>query len=87
MEKIEDVTKVSTKGQVVIPKEIREKLGILPGEKVVIMTRDEEIILRKAKKLSLEEISEKMEKIAEKEKIDIDKLIDEAIRWARSKQS
>jgi AbrB family looped-hinge helix DNA binding protein len=87
MEKIEDVTKVSTKGQVVIPKEIREKLGILPGEKIVIMTRDEEIILRKAKKLSLEEISEKMEKIAEKEKIDIDKLIDEAIRWARSKQS
>jgi hypothetical protein len=41
--------------------------------------------LRKAKKLRLEEISEKMEKVAEKEKIDIDKLIDEAIRWARSK--
>ncbi|MGC9203285.1 MAG: AbrB/MazE/SpoVT family DNA-binding domain-containing protein, partial [Thermoproteota archaeon] len=37
MEEIEDVTRVSSKGQVVIPKEIRERLGILPGEKVVVM--------------------------------------------------
>jgi AbrB family looped-hinge helix DNA binding protein len=87
MEKIEDVTKVSTKGQVVIPKEIREKLGILPGEKMILITRDEEIILKKAKRLSIEEISERIEKVVEKEKVDIDKLIDEAIKWARSKQS
>jgi AbrB family looped-hinge helix DNA binding protein len=87
MEKIEDVAKVSSKGQIVIPKEIREKMGISPGEKVIVMTRNEEIILKKTRKLSLEEISERIEKIARKEKVDIDKLIDEAIRWARSKQS
>jgi antitoxin PrlF len=87
MEKIEDVTKVSAKGQVVIPKEIREKLGILPEEKMIVITRNEEIILKKAKKLSIEEISERIEKIVENEKIGVDKLIDEAMKWVRSRQS
>lgn len=87
MEKIEGVTKVSSKGQIVIPKEIRERLGISPGEKIVVLRRGEEIILRKAEELSLEEISKKVERAAEKEKVDVDKLIDEAIKWARSKQS
>lgn len=87
MEKIEDITKVSSKGQIVIPKEIREKLGISPGEKMMVIRRDEEIILKKTKKLSLEEVSERIEKVAERGKVDVDKLIDEAVEWARSKQS
>ena len=87
MEEIEDVTKVSSKGQVVIPKEIRERLGILPGEKIIVMTRDEEIVLKKARRLRLEELSEKIAGAAEKNKIDVEKLIDEAVRWARSKRS
>ncbi|MGB9896245.1 MAG: AbrB/MazE/SpoVT family DNA-binding domain-containing protein [Thermoproteota archaeon] len=87
MEEIEDVTRVSSKGQVVIPKEIRERLGILPGEKVVVIVRGEEIVLRKARKLSLEELSEKIANVAERRKVNVDKLIDEAVRWARSKQS
>jgi AbrB family looped-hinge helix DNA binding protein len=87
VEEIEDVTKVSSKGQVVIPKEIRERLGILPGEKIIVMTRDEEIVLKKARRLRLEELSEKIAGAAEKNKIDVEKLIDEAVRWARSKRS
>jgi len=87
MEEIEDVTKVSSKGQIVIPKEIRDRLEILPGEKIIVMTRGEEIVLRKARKLSLEELSEKIASVAEKKKVNVDKLVDEAIRWARSKQS
>jgi AbrB family looped-hinge helix DNA binding protein len=87
MEKIEDVTKVSSKGQVVIPKEIRERLGILPREKIIVMTRGEEIILKKARRPGLEELSEKIASVAEKKKVNVDKLIEEAVRWARSKQS
>jgi AbrB family looped-hinge helix DNA binding protein len=87
MEEIEDVTKVSSKGQIVIPKEIRDRLEILPGEKIIVMTRGEEIVLRKARKLSLEELSEKIASVVEKKKVNVDKLVDEAIRWARSKQS
>jgi len=85
MEKLEDIAKVSSKGQIVIPKEIRERLGVQSGERLLVMTRDKEIILRKAERVSLEEISGKMEEASKK--IDVDKLIDEAVKWARSKQS
>jgi len=85
MEKIEDITKVSQKGQIVIPKEVRKKLSICPGEKMIVMTRDEEIVLKRTSKLSLEAVSERLEKVANKRKVNIDKLIDEAVRWARSK--
>jgi len=85
MEKLEDISKVSSKGQIVIPKEIRERLGVQSGERLLVMTRDKEIILRKAERVSLEEISGKMEEASKK--IDVDKLIDEAVKWARSKQS
>ena len=85
MEKLEDIAKVSSKGQIVIPKEIRERLGVQPGERLLVMTRDKEIILRKTESVSLEEISGKMEEASKK--IDVDKLIDEAVKWARSKQS
>jgi len=87
VEEIEDMTKVSSKGQVVIPKEIRERLGILPGEKIIVITRGEEIVLKKARRLRLEELSEKIAGATERNKIDVEKLIDEAVKWARSKRS
>ncbi len=34
------IVKTSTKGQIVIPKEIREKLGITPGKKVLLRIVD-----------------------------------------------
>ncbi len=42
---IESVVKVDGRGQMVLPKEIREKVGIEPGSKlaVVSMKKDEEI--------------------------------------------
>jgi len=83
-EKIEDIVKVSPKGQIVIPKEIRNKLGVGSGEKLLVMTRDKEILLRKLEKLTIEEIGEKVEKTAKEKNVDIDKLISEAVEWARS---
>lgn len=35
------VATIGTKGQIVIPRDVREKLGIGPGDKVVLMTRGE----------------------------------------------
>ena len=46
--------------------------------------RDGEILLRKTKKATIEEIAEKIENQTKKDCIDVDKLIDEAIKWARS---
>lgn len=81
--KIEDIVKVSPKGQIVIPKEIRRRLGVSGGERLLVMSRGKEILIKKLEKLSIEEIGEKVEVIAKEKGIDVDKLIDEAIEWAR----
>jgi len=82
-EQIEDIIKVSSKGQVVIPREVRRKLGVKGGEKLLVLTRDGDILLRKAKELSLEDIGERIDKVVAEEHIDVDKLVAEAVEWAR----
>ncbi len=47
---------LTSKGQITIPKEIREKLGLQKGDKLVLLEKDGNVILRK---VSLEEIRQK----------------------------
>ncbi len=82
-EEIEDIIKVSSKGQVVIPREVRRKLGVKGGEKLLVLTRNGDILLRKTKELSLGDIAEKIEKVTSEKSIDVDKLVAEAVEWAR----
>ena len=82
-EQIEDIIKVSSKGQIVIPREVRKKLGVKGGEKLLVLTKDGDILLRKAKELSLEEVGVRIDKVVKKEHIDVDKLVAEAVEWAR----
>jgi AbrB family looped-hinge helix DNA binding protein len=81
--KIEDIVKVSPKGQIVIPKEIRKRLGISAGGRLLVMSRDKEILIKKLGKLSIEEIGEKIEMTTKEKGIDVDELVDEAIEWVR----
>ena len=80
-EQIEDVIKVSSKGQIVIPREIRKKLGVKGGEKLLVLTRDGDILLRKTRELSIEDVANKLEKSTSE--IDVDKIVAEAVEWAR----
>ncbi len=82
-EQIEDIIRVSSKGQVVIPREVRKKLGVKGGEKLLVLTRDGDILLRKTEELSLDDIAEKIEKVTKEQSIDVDKLVAEAVEWAR----
>ncbi len=82
-EQIEDIIKVSAKGQIVIPREIRKKLGVKGGEKLLVLTRDGDILLRKAKALSVSDVADRIDKVAKEESIDVDKLVAEAVEWAR----
>lgn len=77
------VAKISTRGQVAIPKEIRRKLSIKEGDTIIFEERDEGIYIRRVKnfldmqgslpslKLTIEKIKDKaMEEMA-KEAIDV----------------
>ncbi len=46
MDKIE-ITSMSSRGQVVIPLDIRENLGLREGEKFVVIGEDDTVILKK----------------------------------------
>jgi AbrB family looped-hinge helix DNA binding protein len=41
--------KVSAKGQVTVPREIRERLGFLPGTEVDVTVRDGEVRIKRAR--------------------------------------
>jgi len=43
-----DTTKVSEKGQIVIPKEVRDKLGLKAGSKLIIIATNDLLIMQKA---------------------------------------
>ncbi|WP_447962994.1 AbrB/MazE/SpoVT family DNA-binding domain-containing protein [Nitrospira sp. Ecomares 2.1] len=61
-------TKLSSKGQVVIPEEIRKQLGLKEGDQFVVVRQDDAVILKSIKKPVLNEF---------------DSLIDKARRQAR----
>jgi len=82
-EEIEDIIKVSSKGQIVIPREVRKKLGVKGGEKLLVLTRNGDILLRKTKEVSIEDIANKIEKATSEESIDVDTIVAEAVEWAR----
>ena len=82
-EQVEDIIKVSSKGQIVIPREVRKKMGVKGGEKLLVLTRNGDILLRKTKELSIEDITNKIEKATSQESIDVDTIVAEAVEWAR----
>jgi len=80
-------TRVSFKGQITIPKKVRNKLKIAPGDFVLFEEKKDEVVLKKAM-LSPEEDFNKLVAVLDKKvkKLGItDKDIEDAIRWARQK--
>jgi hydroxyethylthiazole kinase-like sugar kinase family protein len=53
------------------------------GERLLVMSRDEKILTKKLGSFSIGEIAEMIGEGAKAKGVDIDKLIDEAIEWAR----
>ena len=51
--------KISSKGQIVIPKSIRERLGLKEGDTLIIASQDDVLIL---KKLTLEDLLKESER-------------------------
>ena len=82
-----EISKITSKGQIVIPQEIRERKGIKEGERFLVFDSDDSIIFKRIKNLEskknlieLEKVSNSMWKTAKEKNIskkDIEKEIEE----------
>lgn len=61
---LSDVTSVSSKGQVVLPKAIRDKLQILPGVKMMVLSDGINILLKPIPEPDITEFQELMDAAA-----------------------
>ena len=49
--------RLSSKSQIVIPAEIRRRLGIEPGDELLVEVEDDRIVIRKSSKSALERLA------------------------------
>ena len=81
-----EVTKVSTKGQVVIPQGIRKELGIESGTSMLVIKMKDYVVLRKMNmpnvRQAFKSIAKEIENQFKNNKI-TRKDIDGAVSWAR----
>lgn len=59
-----DTTKVSSKGQVVIPKAIRDRLSVKPGATLSVEIEDDHIVLRPVKKERRRPTQEELDRVS-----------------------
>lgn len=57
------IVKVTSRGQIVIPKSIRKELGIKSGEKLLAYDRDDTIILKPLRGLEKKSVEKELEKV------------------------
>ncbi|MDF0728692.1 AbrB/MazE/SpoVT family DNA-binding domain-containing protein [Cytobacillus sp. S13-E01] len=63
--------KMTSKGQITIPKELREKLGLSEGDQFKFLIENDEVRIKPVKKKLL---SQAIGRIASKEEIDLEKM-------------
>jgi AbrB family looped-hinge helix DNA binding protein len=61
-----DVGTISARGQVAIPAEIREKMHLKEGEKVLFMLEGDSLLMKRVSSLSWEEITKPLREAAKK---------------------
>lgn len=77
--------KMSPKGQLVVPKEIREEAGFEPSDRFIAVSVDDGVMFKKVDfdlQAEYEKLSEKVQKRFEEEGISQDK-VEDAVEWAR----
>ncbi len=82
-----ELAKVTSKGQITIPKSIREKLELKEGSKVIFLQRGNEIIVKNSAMLALEEIQEAFEGEAERLGLKTDQDIVQLIKKFRKEKA
>jgi len=82
---IMDIAKISMKGQVTIPIEIRKRLGLKVGDKVIFLEKDKNIMLLNSNRLAFEEFQKEMAGEAEKAGIKTEQDVVDLVKQVRQK--
>lgn len=85
----EEIVKMSSKGQLVVPYEIREKESLKEGDRFIPFAVKEGVLFKKIEipeiKVEFEKLSKEIEERFRKNNVS-KKDINEAVEWARKKQ-
>jgi AbrB family looped-hinge helix DNA binding protein len=82
-------TRITSKGQVTIPKAIRDLYGLEQGDYLVLEPRGEDLVVRKGRMVTSDEVFGTLAaRVAERfEERGISREdVEDAVRWARKKQ-
>lgn len=60
-----ELAKITSKGQITIPIEVRKKLNLKAGDKVAFITEDNKIIMENSTRLAIKEAQKAFEGLAE----------------------
>lgn len=81
----EEIVKMSPKGQLVVPKAIREQAGFKPSDRFIVMPVEDGVIFKKVDidiEQEYERLSQQVQDRFEREGIDEDE-VEDAVEWAR----
>ena len=59
-----ELARLSSKGQITIPKEIREKLHLKQGDKVLFFEEGEKVVVANASRVALKEMQKSMKSVS-----------------------
>lgn len=84
-----EVVKMSGKGQLVVPQDIRNTVGLTPGERFVAFPVEEGVLFKKVNipkvKLKFESLAKEIEAQFRRNNVK-KKDVEEAIKWARKRE-
>jgi len=69
MDTIIEMGKISSRGQVAIPSGIREHMGLKEGSKILFLTEDDTLLIKKVTLQSFAEITKPLKEVMKKSKI------------------
>jgi AbrB family looped-hinge helix DNA binding protein len=81
-----DNAKVMTKGQITLPKDIREALGVITGDRVTLISQDNQVIMMNSAVYAMKMLQSSMEGEAKKARLRSDKDVVDLVKKMRSEE-
>ena len=81
-----ELAKVTTKGQVTIPKAIRDLLNLKEGSKIIFIQKGNDIVIKNSAMLSLEKLQDAFDGEAERLGLETEEDVVEMIKEFRKKR-